>query len=345
MAQPIGLTSREVKQYSFCRAIEAAASGNFSAAGFEAECSRAVHASGKFNPVSAHSFAVPVEVLQQRDLTTSPASAGGFLVATENVSFIEMLRNKSVLMRMGAVVLGGLVGNVTIPRQSGASTPFWLSTEGTAITESQMTLGQMALTPKTAGAYTEFSRLLMLQSSPDVERMVRGDLTKTVALAVDSAGITGSGASGQPQGLLNTAGVGSVAGASIDYADMIEFQSDVAAANALDEQTGGYVTTPAVAGLLMARVKFAGTASPIWEGNLSAGTVLGYRAISSNQMPTATMIFGDFTAMVIAEWGTLQIDVNPYAAFSTGVVGVRAMYSVDIGVRYPGAFSVATSVT
>jgi HK97 family phage major capsid protein len=345
MAQPIGLTSKEVQSYSFVRAIDAIASGNLAKAGFEMECSREVHARGKFDPVSGNSFAVPDEILKRRDLTAGVLSAGGALVGTENLSFIEMLRNRSVVMSSNAMVLGGLTGNVVIPRQSGASTAYWLSTEATAITESQATLGQLALTPKTAGAMTEISRLLILQSSPDVERLVRTDLAKTVALAVDSAALNGTGASGQPLGLLNTSGIGSVTGASIDYADMIEFQSDVAAANALDEQSCTYVTTPTVAGLLMARVKFASTASPIWEGNLSAGTVLGYRAISSNQVPAGTLIFGDFSAMVIAEWGTLQIDVNPFAAFSTGIVGVRAMYSVDVGVRYPGAFSVATSVT
>ncbi|MEG7660796.1 phage major capsid protein, partial [Listeria monocytogenes] len=76
----------------------------------------------------------------------------------------------------GARRLTGLQGNLTIPRQSGAATAYWLSTESTAITESQQTLGQLAFSPKTAGAYTEISRLLALQSSPDAESMVMADL-------------------------------------------------------------------------------------------------------------------------------------------------------------------------
>jgi hypothetical protein len=100
-----------------------------------------------------------------------------------------------------------------------------------------------------------------------------------------------------------------------------------------------------VAGLLKQRVKFSSTASPIWEGQLQGGQVDGYRAMASNNVPSGYLIFGDFSQMVMAEWGVLEVDVNPYANFAAGIIGVRAMYSVDFAVRVPGAFSIASSVT
>jgi HK97 family phage major capsid protein len=106
-----------------------------------------------------------------------------------------------------------------------------------------------------------------------------------------------------------------------------------------------YVTTPAVAGLLKQRVKFTSTASPMWEGTLLDGNVDGYRAMASNQMPSANLLFGDFQQIIVAEWGVLEVAVNPYAAFATGIIGIRAFYTCDIGVRYASAFSLATSVT
>jgi HK97 family phage major capsid protein len=75
------------------------------------------------------------------------------------------------------------------------------------------------------------------------------------------------------------------------------------------------------------------------------GNVDGYRGMASNQVPTADILFGDFSQVVIGEWGVLELEVNPYANFQAGIVGVRAIYTVDIGVRYPSAFSLATSVT
>jgi HK97 family phage major capsid protein len=105
------------------------------------------------------------------------------------------------------------------------------------------------------------------------------------------------------------------------------------------------VTTPAVAGLLKQRVKFTSTASPIWDGKLMDASVDGYRGMASNQVPAANILFGDFSQVIIAEWGTLELEVNPFAGFQAGIIGVRAIYSIDIGVRYPAAFSLATSVT
>ena len=95
----------------------------------------------------------------------------------------------------------------------------------------------------------------------------------------------------------------------------------------------------------MQRVEVSSTYSPIWRGNILDGVCAGFRGMTSNQVPSANLLFGDFNQLVIGEWGTLEIEVNPYANFAAGIMGVRAMYSIDVGVRYAGAFSLATSVT
>lgn len=350
----LGLSEGEQRQYSIVRALLAASENNWSQAGFELECSREI--SKRMNTVpDAKRFYIPFEVQARRlpvpehlrgrrDLTVASAAGGGYLVGTDNVSFIEMLRNRSVAYRMGAMRLGGLQGNVTVPKQTGAATWYWLASESTNITESQQTLGQMALSPKTGGAYTEISRQLLLQSSPDAEVLVTSDLGRVGGLGIDSAVLAGSGASGQPTGITNTAGIGSVTGTSIDFAKVLEFQTDIATANVLPER-GGYATTPTVAALLMQRVKFSGTASPLWEGNLWDGSMVGFPAMSSNQMAASSMLFGDWSSVVVAEWGVLEISVNPFANFQAGIIGVRAMVSMDCGLRYPAAFSLATSIT
>jgi HK97 family phage major capsid protein/HK97 family phage prohead protease len=350
----LGMSDGETRQYSLVRALLAASENNWGNAGFELECSREI--SKRMNTVpDAKKFYVPFEVQARnlpipphlrgrRDLTVASAAGGGYLVGTENVSFIEMLRNRSVAYRMGAMRLGGLQGNVTVPKQTGAATWYWLASESTGITESQQTLGQMALSPKTGGAYTEISRQLLLQSSPDAEVMVTSDLGRVGGLGIDSAVLAGTGSSGQPTGITNTAGIGSVTGGSLDFADILEFQTDIASANVMPER-GGYATTPSVASLMMQRVKFSGTASPLWEGNMWDGSMCGFPAMSSNQMAAATMLFGDWSSVVVAEWGVLEISVNPFANFQAGIIGVRAMVSMDCGLRYPAAFSLASSIT
>jgi HK97 family phage major capsid protein/HK97 family phage prohead protease len=345
----IGLTEKEARSFSLFNAIRAVVDKNWSNAGFELEASRAV--AQKLGRMSdAHKFFVPFEVQQsraqgRRDLTAGTSSAGGYLISTENMSFIELMRNRSVVYNMGARRLAGLVGNVTVPKQSAAGTAVWLANEASTVTESAQTFGQMSLSPKTVGGYTEISRQLLLQSSPDAEGIVKTDLATICALAIDVGALRGSGASGEPQGIVGTSGVGSVTGTSLAAAGILEFQSDVSAGNLLSGSCG-YVTTPAVAALLMARPELPSTGTTrLWQGNMLEGTLFNMRAMTSNQMSSATMLFGDFSQVVIGEWGVLEIEVNPYANFQAGIVGVRALVSIDVGVRYGGAFSYASSIT
>jgi len=355
----LGLTQQETRRFSVRSAILAVASQNWNQAGFEAECSAEI-AKRLGKVPETNKFYVPYEIQQRnvansleqlvailakRDLTVATAGAGGYLVETQNMGFIDLLRNSSVMYAMGATRLTGLQGNVTIPKQSAAGTAYWLSTEATAITESQQTFVQVAMSPKNVGGYTEISRQLLLQSNPSAEGLVMGDLAQVVGLAIDLAGLSGTGSGGQPTGITATSGIGSVTGTSITYAGgILEFLTDTFGGNALFDNSG-FVTTAVVAALLMGRVKFTSTASPIWEGKLNNGSINGYRAMASNQVATGNLLFGDFSKTVIGEWGVLEIEVNPFANFPAGIVGVRAMASVDVAVRYPTAYSLAATVT
>ena len=341
----LDLSGGEVKRYSVLRAIRAMVDRDWSQAGFERECHQAICQRAGVAEGANGGFYLPYEV-QKRDMTAGTAANGGYLVATDNLasSFIDLLRKRAVVARLGATMLSGLVGNVTIPKLTAGGTAYWLTNEATAITESQQTLGQLALSPKNVGAYTEVSRQLMMQSSPAADSLIMNDLAKVLALAIDLAALEGSGASGQPTGISATAGIGAVTGTTIAYSGIIEFQTDVAGSEALAENCA-YVTTPSIASLLKQRVKFASTASPLWEGSVLDGTMDGFRATATNQVTAASMIFGDFSQVVIGEWGMLELALNPYANFAAAISGIRAIQTVDVGVRYAGAFSRATSIT
>ena len=341
----VGLTPKEAQRYSITRAIRAMVDRDWSAAGFERECHNAILKRAGLGDAPNGGFYVPYEV-QKRDLTAGTGSQGGFLVATDNLasSFVELLRNRTLVGQLGATMLSGLVGNVTIPRQTSANSATWLANEASTITETNAAFGQIAMTPKHVGAYQEISRQLLMQSAPSVDMLVMNDLARVIAIAIDLAALEGSGASGQPTGISQTAGIGSVTGTSLAYAGVLEFQSDVAGGNALAENCA-YVTTPAVAALLAARQRFASTDTPLWEGNLLDGRMSGFRAVSTLQVTAASMIFGDFSQVIVGDWGRLEIAMNPYANFQAAITGIRAIQTVDVGVRYAAAFSRATSIT
>lgn len=296
-------------------------------------------------PTSARMWAPASRLdVQQRDAST--AGTGAYLVATENLSFIDLLRNRSVVLAMGATKMSGLQGNVTIPKQTAGATAYWLASETTAITEGNQTFAQVSLTPRTVGAVTDISRLLQLQSSPQTDALVAADLAKSVATAVDLAAIAGTGTE-QPTGIINTASVGAFTGSSLDAAALLNAQTDLGAANALTPSSG-YVTTASVASLLMTRVPFSGSTAACWTGNILDGTCMGLRAMSSAQVPSATMILGTWSDCIIGEWGVLEISVSNSAEaghFAKGISTLRAMFTCDVIVRNAASFSVATSIT
>lgn len=346
----IGMTEREKERFSLSKAIVALYERNWGNAQFELEAIKeATKRAGKVP--DPNRIVIPFDVLERkvdmngkRDLTVASAGGGGYLVGTENIGFIDILRNRSVAFRMGVRRLSGLMNSVTIPRMSASGTAYWLASESVAASESQQTFQQVSLSPKTAAAYTEISRQLLLQSSPGAEGIVTDDLAQIVAIAADLAVLNGSGSAGQPQGIIGTSGVGSVAAASLNYAGVLEFQTDLADSNVVPS-AGGYVTTPTVAAIAKQRQRFSSTDTPLWTGNIWNGNIEGFPAMSSKQMPASYMMFGDWQEAVVGEWGVLEVEVNPYANFQAGIIGVRCMYTMDVGVRRPYAFSVCTAVS
>jgi HK97 family phage major capsid protein len=346
----LGLSKQEAGRYSVSRAIQACIEKSWPKyAPYEAEISHAI-AQRMGKQSREFTFFVPLEVQQargmggQRDLNVATNTLGGYLVATQVQGFIDLLRNRSVLMRMGATVMPGLTSSVSIPKLTGAATAYWFASEAGTATESTPTFGQLALTPKTVGGYVEVSRQLLLQTAYNADAIINGDLARVVGLAVDLAGISGPGTAGQPTGITGVTGVGTAnpgTTTNLSYADMIRFQSTVAAGNAFMPGFG-YVTTPTVAGFLMGKPRFTNSDTPIWQGNILDGQVVGAPAMTSLQIGSGTVLAGDFSQVVIGEWGVLEIEANPYAQFQAGIVGIRALYTVDIGVRYGAAFALGT---
>lgn len=354
----IGMTQREVESFSFLRLFAALSDPNNASlrdsAGFELECSAAAVSRGhQMAPGASHR--IPFDVLAAgfaRDLTVGTATAGGNLVATElrSDSFIELLRNAMALEQLGITTLTDLNGNIAIPRQTGGATAFWVA-EGGGVTESQQSFDQVALTPKTVGAFTDVSRQLLLQSSLSVEALVRKDLATIIALELDRAGINGSGTANQPRGVLNTSGIGSEAGGVNGLAptwdNIVNLETAVANANA-NMGNLGYLSNSRVRGRLKRTQRFATTnGDPVWErGN----EMNGYMAAVSNQVPSnltkgtstgvcSAIMFGNWSDLLMGLWGGLDVLVNPYINSGTGTVRIEVFQSADIAVRNPGSFA------
>ena len=138
---------------------------------------------------------------------------------------------------------------------------------------------------------------------------------------------------------------GGFTGTTLAAPGVLDAIGDVGTANALLPGCG-YVTTPAVAVLLMARPELPTTGTTrLWKGNPTQGSMFEYPAMASGQMLAATMLFGWWPSVILAEWGVLELMVNPFSDFTRGLTAVRGWYTCDVGVRYAGAWSYATTIT
>ena len=335
----IGMTKEEVREFSLVRAIRAMANPADRKAqedaAFEFECSaEAARQYGK----DAQGIMLPAEVLRtwkQRDINSSDDST---LIAEDyrGGDFIDVLRNSSSVMQAGATMLRGLQGNVVIPKKTAAASAGWIATEGAAAAESEFTSGSVTMSPKVIGAFTDATRLLLQQSSLDVENLIRDDLTQSIATAIDLGALAGSGSSGQPTGISNTSGINTTtfAAANPTWAEIVAMESAVANDNALNGSLS-YICRPADFGTLKTTEKATNTAQFVVSPDNSMN---GYNVIRSNQVTSGDFYFGNFADLLIGMYGGLDITVDPYALSTSGGVRIVALQTVDVAVRHAVSF-------
>jgi HK97 family phage major capsid protein len=344
----IGLDDDEKESYSIVRAINNFVStGQFS--GLEHEASEAAK---KRYGRNVDGLVIPTDVLNhssKRALSAGAATAGGNTVATDllGASFIDLLRNSSVVAQTGATYLNGLQGDVAIPRQSGAATAYWL-TEVAAVTDTAQTVDQVTMSPKGLSAQTTWSKQLLAQSSISIEQFVRQDLASVLAIAQDLAAINGTGSSGQPTGVMSATGIATVTsgGTSAAYTDMVNLEKEVAVDNALSGSLS-YITNAK----LIAKLKRTEIASNTAKFVYDSGQVNGYPMHLSNQLPAtystntkSAVVFGNWSDLLIGNWNGVDVVVDPYTAAGTRQVKIVTSLWTDIAVRHGESFAKCTDI-
>ena len=348
----------DFRDFSMTRALRALATNDARAATHEREVSDEL---GRRLGRSANGLFVPSSVLFTRSTMVAGTDAlGGYTVGTDHRpdQFVAPLRAQAMVVALGARVITGLIGDVSIPKQSGSATAQWV-TETNGATGSNQSFGSVALSPGTVTANVVYSKQLLVQSSPSIEQIVRDDLKAQIGLAVDLAAIAGSGSGGEPTGILNTAGIGTVAlgtdGAAPTWDSVVDLEAAVADNNA-DLGSLAYLTNSAVRKKLKRTTKVSGDAGAgfVWEdGDVPGmGRLNGYTAAVSNHVPSdltkgagtglSALIFGNWTDLLIGEWGIVDIVVDPYSLATTNKVTVTATMYVDVAVRRAESFGAIT---
>lgn len=334
----------ELRQFSLVRAIASQVPDLAS----RIDCGREREISNELAKRSGMAFQgipVPMQVFEKR-VITSGGSSGGDLISTDLMGsqFIDILRAKLVMRRLGARVLSGLQGNVDLPKRLTSSSAGWFA-ENASITPSDGTFDKVSMTPKHVGAITEFSRNMLLQSTPDIEMLVRDDFAKILARAVDAAAIVGGGAN-EPVGILETPGLNDgISMSTPTWETVLQLIESVELENA---EGSAFLTHPSVVRKLRSTAKVSSTDSVMIMQN--ANSLADFPLAATNLVPGdstgSVIIFGNFSDVLLGYWSVFDLLVNPYLAgsYEKGNVSVRGIITADVAVRHIESFAASIDV-
>jgi HK97 family phage major capsid protein len=343
------------QRFSFVKFLREAADGG-GLTGLELEMSQEAVREARLSGIALNGYGIPYLILaaKQRAATgqnVTTAADGGNLVQKEPLMYIEALRAKLILAQMGAVYLAGLVGNLPIAKGSAISASWAGETDEVAATKKSVSKSEMA--PKRLAITTAYSRQLLIQTSGDVDTLIMDDMVRAHSAALEAAAIQGGG-SNEPTGILGTSGIGSVVigtnGGAITWAKLVELETKVSGNNA-DFGVLGYLTNSKVMGALKTIERATGTARFLYE-NKEAN---GYQVGVTNNVPSnltkgegtalSAMIFGNFSDLIIGQWGGLDIVVDPYTLKKKGEVETTINAFHDIALRRTESFAAIKDLT
>ena len=346
---------KESRNFSIVKAVQGLMNGRLS--GRELEIQQELT---RKNGRSSQGVFVPSESWKTRDYVKGTATAGGNLVGTQHLpdNFVDVLRAKSVVTELGATILPGLIGDVSIPTRTAGATAYFVAESG-SITESTGTFGTITMSPKVMGAFSKFSHLMKLQATPEIEGLIRDDFISTLATKLDQVALNGGG-SNEPDGILQTTGIGSVAigtnGGAITLDKVLDLKQTAAVDNA-DVASCAFVTNTAVENAL-SKLKDGNSAyhlSP-YAGAVGTQQIANRSFMVSNNVPSnltkgssssvcSAMIYGNFSDLLIGLFGESEILVDPYSAMQTGVTAVRIIQAIDVKVRHAESFGSIQDIT
>lgn len=271
---------------------------------------------------------------------------GGYAKEVMPVRYIDALKERLVIAKLGATILGDLVGTVPVVSVSEISAAW--KAEGATTSVSKSTFARVELTPHRASVVAAFSKDLLAQTSADVEGMLLDRIMSAHATLIEDAAINGNGTGNAPTGILNTTGIEVVEmgtnGDAITWGKVVDLETAINSQNA-NRGKLGYLTNAKVIGAMKQTPKVAGAANFIYEGGMLNGHAADYTNLVPSNLAKGTsndcsaMIFGNFQDLYVGSWGGLEIVVDPYTLAANGDVRLVLNAYNDVKVAEPKSFA------
>lgn len=247
-----------------------------------------------------------------RAINATTKTEGQENVPEQKMSIELALRDKLVATKIGATVLGGLVGDVSIPTYSGSQVAWKGETAQAANGEGEF--DEVVLQPKRLTGYIDVSKQFLLQDSNDAEAMLISDIAAAIAEKFDQTIFgSASGDTNTPAGLFaNVEASGAVA--DIEYNDVLALEEGIEEKNGSDFV---FVASPKVKYALKG-TQMASGLQMVYAGN----EIDGYPAHVSNAVVSKGIMAIDPKSLVVGQWGGIDIVVDPYTQAANGCVRI-----------------------
>jgi HK97 family phage prohead protease/HK97 family phage major capsid protein len=270
---------------------------------------------------------LPVEERADTDnaIVATVAEQGKEIVPTDKLNILEPLRGKSILAEAGATFLTGLVGNISIPTYSG-STCGWKGEMSTA-DNGMGEFDTVELSPKRLTAYIDISKQFLVQDSVGAEEMLRSDIVNALVAKLEQT-IFGdaAGDATKPEGIFYNAEE-----AEPSYAEVCDAEAE------LTDYLGDkrFVMSP-TAKSAFKQTTISGEKSDL-RLLMNGNEVDGYPVSASSNVVAGGWAFGDFRELVVAQWGSIDIVVDPYTLATKNAIRLVINAFFDAKVRREGA--------
>lgn len=290
---------------------------------------------------------------------------GGAIVAPpEQGELIELLRNKEALVNAGArVVPLPPQGRLKYPRQTAASNTYWVG-ESSPITDSTLGTGEVTLQAKKLAVLIKAPNELIRFASPAAEALMRDDMTKSLALGLDLAGLEGLGGDNRPRGIINTQNINKVSssapGASGDKIVGPDIYRMIAAVEESNAEFEAFVMRPKTLykyyQLRADAVNQGDSAGPFLfnlireAGEGVQAALAGFPVVKSTQISQVRskgnasnltyVVGGMWSDLLIGMFGAIEFAATTMGdtAFTNDQTWVRGILSADIAARHEAAF-------
>lgn len=247
---------------------------------------------------------IPMELREDPVVVdTTIVAASGAAIAKETANLVTALKSNLVLLKAGANYMGGLTGNVGIPTYSGTNVA-WAGEVADAA-DGAGTLSEVLLKPKRLTAYVDVSKQFLMQESADAERILRDDIAMAISAKLEAT-ILGSsaGSDTQPAGLLYGKSAAPLNAVTVDEnLDTLNVQNKV------------YILSPKAKSAYRAVAVPTGVSAVYQNGEIFGAPTYVTSAVAEN-----AFVAGDFSDLIIAQWGGLDITVDPYSQATNGKV-------------------------